>query len=129
MDRVSSRHRQPDLQSCLDLLDGDIAVCDAIRMEVLAGARDETHLHNLRRPSPVRSYPDHPGPLRRCRGAVPRMPEKGETVGKLLDCLIAAHAIREDIPVLHADQDFAAIARHSKLSVAQVRELVPPGSG
>ena len=29
-------------------LDGDIAICDAIRMEVLAGARDEHHLEALR---------------------------------------------------------------------------------
>ena len=32
-----------------ELLAGDVAVCDAIRMEVLAGARDETHLGSLRR--------------------------------------------------------------------------------
>ena len=27
---------------------GEIAICDAIRMEVLAGARDESHLEALR---------------------------------------------------------------------------------
>ena len=32
-----------------ELLDAGIAVCDAIRMEVLAGARDELHLQALRR--------------------------------------------------------------------------------
>lgn len=31
------------------LLEGNVAICDAIRMEVLAGARDEQHLHQLRR--------------------------------------------------------------------------------
>lgn len=31
------------------LLDADIAVCDPIRMEVLAGARDDVHLASLRR--------------------------------------------------------------------------------
>lgn len=31
------------------LLGGEIAVCDPIRMEVLAGARDEAHLGRLRR--------------------------------------------------------------------------------
>ena len=31
------------------LLDDEIAICDAIRMEVLAGARDERHLQALRR--------------------------------------------------------------------------------
>lgn len=32
-----------------ELLDGEIATCDPIRMEVLAGARDESHLDDLRR--------------------------------------------------------------------------------
>ena len=31
------------------LLGSEIAICDAILMEVLAGARDERHLHDLRR--------------------------------------------------------------------------------
>ena len=32
-----------------ELLAGDIAVADPIRMEVLAGARDERHLNQLKR--------------------------------------------------------------------------------
>ena len=32
-----------------EFLDGEIATCDPIRMEVLAGARDESHLNDLRR--------------------------------------------------------------------------------
>ena len=31
------------------LLDSEIATCHPVRMEVLAGARDERHLHDLRR--------------------------------------------------------------------------------
>jgi len=38
-------------------------------------------------------------------------------VTKLIDCLIAAIAIRHDVPVLHADNDFDAIARHTPLKV------------
>lgn len=34
----------------------------------------------------------------------------GETVRKLIDCLIAAPAIRADIPILHADADFDVLA-------------------
>ena len=33
-----------------ELLDAETAVCDAITMEVLAGARDEYHLAQLRAP-------------------------------------------------------------------------------
>lgn len=32
-----------------DLLDGEMATCHPIRMEILAGARDEQHLSDLRR--------------------------------------------------------------------------------
>jgi predicted nucleic acid-binding protein len=43
---------------------------------------------------------------------------RGETVRKLDDCLIAAVAIRNDVPVLHQDSDFDVLARHTALRVA-----------
>lgn len=101
-----------------DLLDSDIAICDAISMEVLAGARDEHHLGQLRRllaratlvSIRAEDY-DHAAALyRTCR-------RNGETVRKLIDCLIAAVAIRASAPILHADDDFAALARHTPLAV------------
>ena len=39
----------PICQRVDELLAAEIAICDPIRMEVLAGARDEAHLLNLRR--------------------------------------------------------------------------------
>ncbi len=99
-------------------LDTDIAVCDAIRMEVLAGARDEHHLQALRRllaravdlpTEPVR-YDEAAMLFRRCRN-------EGETVRKLIDCLIAAIAVRANVPVLHRDRDFDVLARHTELQV------------
>ena len=45
---------------------------------------------------------------RRCRS-------QGETVRRLPDCLIAAVAIRADVAVLHRDQDFDTLARHTAL--------------
>ena len=71
------------------LLAEDIAICDAVRMEVLAGARSEQHLQQLRRllaratvlPTGPIDY-DHAAAIyRQCRG-------EGETVRKLIDCLI-----------------------------------------
>jgi predicted nucleic acid-binding protein len=99
------------------LLADDIAICDVISMEVLAGARDERHLRQLRgllgrativSMGPV-DYDEAAAIYRICR-------RNGETVRKLVDCLIAAVAIRADVPLLHADADFAAIARHSPLT-------------
>ena len=101
-----------------ELLRDETFVCDAIRMEVLAGARDESHLRYLQRllsPAtviPIQSsdYDDAADLYRRCR-------RQGETVRKLIDCLIAAVAIRAGIPVLHNDRDFDALARHTELQI------------
>ena len=39
----------------------------------------------------------------------------GETIRNLIDCQIAAMAIRLELTVLHRDRDFEAIARHTPL--------------
>ena len=101
------------------LLESEIAMCDAVRMEVLAGARDERHLHNLRRllaratllPTEPMHYDDAAALFRMCR-------REGETVRKLIDCLIGAVAIRADASVLHNDADFDVLARHTDLKIA-----------
>jgi len=36
-------------------------------------------------------------------------------VRALTDCLIAVVALRESLPVLHADRDFDVLARHTSL--------------
>ncbi|HEY7700541.1 MAG TPA: PIN domain nuclease [Vicinamibacteria bacterium] len=98
------------------LLAEDFAICDAIRMEVLAGARDEQHVLRLRRllaratvlPMGPVDYDEAASIYRHCR-------RKGETVRKLIDCLIAAVAIRADVAILHRDADFEVIARHTEL--------------
>lgn len=100
------------------LLDADLAICDAVSMEVLAGARNERHLIQLRGllarstmlpTSPV-DYDDAASMYRACRA-------NGETVRKLIDCLIGAVAVRAGAEVLHADVDFAALARHTDLRI------------
>ena len=99
-----------------EVLADEVAICDVVRMEVLAGARDESHLLNLRRllaraatlPTQTTDYDDAAALYRRCR-------RQGETVRKLMDCLIASIAIREGTPVLHSDADFDVLARHTEL--------------
>jgi len=100
------------------LLAEDVAICDAVRMEVLAGARNEQHLHQLRRllaratvlPTGPIDY-DHAAAIyRQCR-------REGETVRKLIDCLIGAVAISADVAILHRDADFDVLARHAELRI------------
>ena len=101
-----------------DLLATEIATCDVVRMEVLAGARDEQHLQQLRRllarastlPTEPADYDAAAALYRTCR-------QRGHTVRKLIDCLIAAVAIRGNVPVLHRDADFDILAQHTPLQV------------
>ena len=101
------------------LLESEIAICDAVQMEVLAGARDEQHLRNLRRllaratvfPTGPVHYDNAAALYRLCR-------REGKTVRKLIDCLIGAVAIHADAPVLHNDADFDVLARHTDLKIA-----------
>ena len=101
-----------------ELLAEPIAICAPVQMEILAGARNDRHLKDLRGllaraqtlPTSPTDYEDAATIYRVCR-------RRGETVRRLIDCLIAAHAIREQIPILHSDSDFDAIARHTSLQL------------
>jgi predicted nucleic acid-binding protein len=98
----------------------ELVVTDVVVMEILAGARTEARLLQLRRLLnrfeliPVVGLADFEAAAdvyRRCRRA-------GETVRKLTDCLIAAVALRADAELLHDDRDFEVIARHLPLRLA-----------
>lgn len=99
-----------------ELLESDIATCDPIRMEVLAGARSESHLVDLRGllaratvlPVDSRHYEQAAILFRTARS-------QGLTVRKLVDCLIGAVAIDYDVPLLHADRDFDDLCQISPL--------------
>ena len=104
------------------LLNGDIAICEPVRMEVLAGARDERHLSDLRRllaratliHTEAVDYEEAAALYRVCR-------RSGETVRKLIDCLIASIAIRTGSSILHCDTDFDVLARHTSLQIDRPR--------
>lgn len=106
----------PECNAVDRLLDADLAVCDAISMEILAGARDDHHLSQLRGlinratmlPTTPADFDEAAALYRICR-------RQGETVRKLIDCLIAAVTIRAGAELLHADVDFAALERHTEL--------------
>jgi predicted nucleic acid-binding protein len=102
------------------LSDGTAMTTDAVRFEVLAGSREPSadqvvaaldgcvDVRQERRTDVEAAAEIY----RLCR-------RSGETIRSLNDCLIAAIAIRSDVPVLHDDRDFEAIARHSELQVTR----------
>lgn len=100
------------------LVESGAAVTEPIVMEVLAGARDDRHLRALRgllaRAELLRcesvDFDAAAALYRTCR-------RSGTTVRRLMDCLIAAVAIRHGTPVLHADGDFDALVRWTAVAV------------
>ena len=108
----------PVCQLVDEALEEEIAVCDPVRMEVLAGARGESHLLLLRKllaraaliQTQSTDYETAAALYRQCR-------RRGETVRKLIDCLIAAIAIRAGAPILHSDADFNVLERHTELRI------------
>ena len=88
------------------------------RWKILAGARNEQHLIQLRGllaratmlPTTPADYEAAASMYRSCR-------THGETVRKLIDCLIAAVAVRAGAEILHADGDFTILARHTELRI------------
>ncbi|HYN52433.1 MAG TPA: PIN domain nuclease [Thermoleophilaceae bacterium] len=98
----------------------ELATTDVVLMEVLAGARDDTHRDRLRGllarceflpTDGPRDYEDAAELYHACRRA-------GDTVRSLTDCLIASVAIRARLALLHADRDLHVIARHAPLQIA-----------
>ncbi len=96
-----------------------IVVPELVVMELLVGAADEPAARQLRRM--LHSFDVAPlAPLvdseraadlqRRCRS-------EGRPVRSLIDCMIAAMALRLNEPVLHLDRDFDVLASAVGLAV------------
>ena len=99
-------------------LDNDAQICDVIRMEILAGARNQQHVTQLEkllaRATTIKTEPvdyDNAASIyRACR-------KLGVTIRAQIDCLIAAIAIRTNTKIIHHDSDFDAIAQVTKLKI------------
>jgi predicted nucleic acid-binding protein len=95
---------------------GRLASCDPVALELLAGATTSS----LPR---VEALVDSLAPLRvepsldfRAAAALHRSARSGGfTVRALMDCLIAAVAIRHDAVIVHRDRDFDHLAQVSPL--------------
>ena len=100
------------------LLNFEPAICDPVRMELLAGARDEQHVAQLEkllaRATVIKTesidYDNAAAIYRACR-------RLGLTIRTHIDCLIAAIAIRTNTIIIHHDSDFDAIAQVTKLKI------------
>ncbi len=97
--------------------DEPLGLTEQVVGEVLAGARDAADVERIQRllyrfgllPGEGLLLHEEAAALyRSCRRA-------GETIRSFVDCVIAAVAIRHEVPLLAADRDFTALARHTQL--------------
>jgi predicted nucleic acid-binding protein len=104
-----------------------IATTEPVIMELLAGAKNQREHSRMRArllalpQLTVRGLTDFEAAAelyRACR-------TKGATVRRLMDCLIAAVAIRENASILHNDHDFEILARYTRLQAERYRVLQP----
>ena len=98
---------------------GPIAVTEVVVLELLAGARSSSERRRLRsillafpvlQLGGLAGYEAAADLYSACRRA-------GESIRRVLDCLIAVPTIEAGASLLHADRDFDAIARHSPLRI------------
>lgn len=101
----------------------DLMTTDVIRLEILAGADHDslrTRMNSLlagctdAAQIPRADVDDAVALFQQCR-------KRGETVRSPNDCLIAAIAVRLNVPVMHADQDFEVMKRHTRLRTVPLR--------
>ncbi len=96
----------------------EVVVIDPILLEVMAGAQRESVAslqrllvaQRVERLTPRLDWLDAARIYREFR-------LRGETLRSQMDALIAAVAIRLDVPVLHRDRDFDTIAQHTSLRI------------
>lgn len=92
---------------------GELGVVDVVRMELLAGAGGDDQVLTVSRllargvALPALSPGDHEYAATLYRAAR----RSGMTVRSMIDCLVAAVAIRLDAPVLAQDRDFEVLGQ------------------
>jgi len=99
-----------------DLL--DFVTCAPILQEVLQGLRDDPASEGLRESLLALPVLSDPVPIALFLSAaeIYRLGRaKGYTIRSSTDCLIAAIAIENGVPVWHKDRDFEAVARYTRL--------------
>lgn len=99
-----------------------IVVPETVLMEVLSGPTDEATAGRRRRMLEAFEVAAYAPLVDSARAAALQRACRrgGETVRNLGDCLIAAIALRLDLPVMHRDRDFEVLARHAGLGTLPV---------
>jgi predicted nucleic acid-binding protein len=111
---IFERHLAELLES-----DAPIALVDIVYCEILQGVRDEEsyrltraslRAHPILRPRGLETFETATNLYRTGR-------QRGLTIRRSVDCLIAATCLENDAEIYHNDRDFDALARVSDLTI------------
>lgn len=97
------------------------ATCGPILQEVLQGLRAgaaSAKFEERMRSLPCLSDPLPAGLFREAAGIYREGRRRGRTMRSAADCLIAAIAIENAVPIWHTDRDFDTIAEYTPLRIA-----------
>jgi predicted nucleic acid-binding protein len=97
----------------------NIFICPAIYMEILRGLKNDNEFYDVKETllnfsildNDIMTITDRAITIYR------NLRKKGITIRKQNDCLIAAYAIYNGIPIFHKDKDFEKIASDTKLKI------------
>lgn len=110
------------LLRCLDQGEDEIALTDLILTEILQGLRTDREVRRVDDRLSVfevlrlRDLSD----FRRAAALYRSARQRGVTIRRTSDFLIAAVCVREQVPLLHADSDFDRLAGVTDLAVVTV---------
>jgi len=102
----------------------EIATCLPVIQEVLQGFREERAYRMARDAMtalPIVESPMEESLFIEAAELYRSARRQGLTIRSSVDCLIAACALRHDLPVLHMDRDYELLARVSALSARSVK--------
>ncbi|MCA1707547.1 MAG: PIN domain nuclease [Actinobacteria bacterium] len=111
----------PQASRCTELLEdgAPLALTDVIFTEILQGFRHEGEARRVEKN--LRAFPtlrlDALDDFVLAAELYRKARRAGVTVRKTLDCLIAAPCVRDDVPILHADEDFNRLASCTDLEI------------
>jgi len=119
-------HDTPQVRRLENLIgaDEDISICGVILTEVLQGVREDKDYAAVSTRFDAFIYlPMSQKTFRRAAEMYQSLRKKGVTIRTAVDCMIAAVAIEQDIPLLHNDRDFLQLANHCGLKVIDADSL------
>ena len=91
----------------------DICVCGVILTEVLQGIRNDSEFQKTKRLFTNLIFLSMPYSVYLIAAEIYRtLRRKGITIRKSVDCMIAAVALENEMPLLHNDKDFIPIEKH-----------------